>query len=107
PLRKTKDPDMSYIVAAAERVAEFLHPGMLVVLESTTYPGTTAELLQPMLDATALRVGHDVFLAFSPERVDPSNPVFHTRNTPKVVGGITPACAQLASALYATAIETI
>jgi UDP-N-acetyl-D-glucosamine dehydrogenase len=107
PLRKTKDPDMSYVVAAAERIAEFLHPGMLVVLESTTYPGTTAELLQPMLEATGLRVGHDVFLAFSPERVDPSNPTFNTRNTPKVVGGVTPACAQLATALYATAIDTI
>jgi len=107
PLRKTKDPDMSYVVAATERIAQYLHPGMLVVLESTTYPGTTAELLQPMLEATGLRVGHDVFLAFSPERVDPSNPTFNTRNTPKVVGGVTPACSRIAAALYATAIETI
>ena len=107
PLRKTKDPDMSYIVAATERIAEHLHPGLLVVLESTTYPGTTTELLQPMLEATGLRVGRDVFLAFSPERVDPSNPTFNTRNTPKVVGGVTPTCSRLAGALYATAIETI
>jgi len=107
PLRKTKDPDMSYVVAATERIAQYLHPGMLVVLESTTYPGTTAELLQPMLEATGLRVGRDVFLAFSPERVDPSNPTYNTRNTPKVVGGVTPACSRIASALYATAIETI
>src|SRR6187551_51532 len=107
PLRKTKDPDMSYVVAAAEQIARHVHPGLLVVLESTTYPGTTAELLQPMLEATGLRVGRDVFLAFSPERVDPSNPTFNTRNTPKVVGGVTPACSRIASALYATAIETI
>jgi UDP-N-acetyl-D-glucosamine dehydrogenase len=80
---------------------------MLVVLESTTYPGTTSELLQPMLEATGLRVGDDVFLAFSPERVDPANPRFNTRNTPKVVGGVTPACSRLAAALYATAIDTI
>jgi UDP-N-acetyl-D-glucosamine dehydrogenase len=107
PLRKTKDPDMSFVVAAAERIAEHLHPGLLVILESTTYPGTTAELLQPMFEATGLKVGTDIFLAFSPERVDPSNPTFNTRNTPKVVGGVTPACAQVAAALYATAIETI
>jgi UDP-N-acetyl-D-glucosamine dehydrogenase len=107
PLRKTKDPDMSFVVSATERVAQYLHPGMLVILESTTYPGTTAELLQPMLEATGLRVGVDIFLAFSPERVDPANPRFNTRNTPKVVGGVTPACSRLASALYATAIETI
>jgi UDP-N-acetyl-D-glucosamine dehydrogenase len=107
PLRKTRDPDMSFIVAATERIAEHLHPGMLVVLESTTYPGTTAELLQPMLEATGLRVGKDIFIAFSPERVDPANPKYNTKNTPKVVGGATPACARVASALYATAIDTI
>jgi UDP-N-acetyl-D-glucosamine dehydrogenase len=107
PLRKTKDPDMSYVVAAAEQIAKYVHPGLLVVLESTTYPGTTAELLHPMLESTGLRVGEDVFLAFSPERVDPSNATFNTRNTPKVVGGITPACSRLAAALYATAIDTI
>jgi UDP-N-acetyl-D-glucosamine dehydrogenase len=80
---------------------------MLVVLESTTYPGTTAELLQPMFESTGLKAGTDFFLAFSPERVDPANPTFNTRNTPKVVGGTTTACSQIAAALYATAIETI
>src|SRR5688572_23259962 len=107
PLRKTKDPDMSYIVSAAEQIATYLHPGLLIVLESTTYPGTTAELLLPMFEKTGLKVGQDFFLAFSPERVDPSNATFNTKNTPKVVGGVTPACAEMAGALYATAIDTI
>jgi len=107
PLRKTKDPDMSYVVSAAEQIAKYLHPGLLVILESTTYPGTTAELLQPMFEATGLKAGIDFFLAFSPERVDPSNERFNTKNTPKVVGGTTPACSQIAAALYATAIDTI
>jgi UDP-N-acetyl-D-glucosamine dehydrogenase len=107
PLRKTKDPDMSYVVAAAEQIAKYLHPGLLIVLESTTYPGTTTELLQPMFEASGLKAGEDFFLAFSPERVDPANPKFNTKNTPKVVGGTTPACTELASALYGTAIETI
>jgi UDP-N-acetyl-D-glucosamine dehydrogenase len=107
PLRKTKDPDMSYVVSAAEQIAKYLHPGLLVILESTTYPGTTAELLQPMFEATGLEAGKDFFLAFSPERVDPSNPKFNTKNTPKVVGGTTPACSHLASALYSTSIDTI
>src|SRR5438270_8580254 len=84
PLRKTKDPDMSYIVSAVEKIAEHLRPGMLVVLESTTYPGTTRELVQPMLEAGGLKAGVDFFLAFSPERVDPGNPKFNTRNVPKV-----------------------
>ena len=97
PLRKTKDPDMSYIVSAVEAIAEHLHPGMLVVLESTTYPGTTDEVVQPMLEATGLKAGDDFFLAFSPERVDPGNPTFNTHNMPKVVGGMTPDCAQLAA----------
>src|SRR5687768_9443915 len=107
PLRKTKDPDMSYIVSAAEQIATYLHPGLLIVLESTTYPGTTAELLLPMFEKTGLKAGQDFFLAFSPERVDPSNATFNTKNTPKVVGGITPACSRIAAALYATAIDTI
>ena len=107
PLRKTKDPDMSYIVSAAESIASHLHPGMLVVLESTTYPGTTEEVVQPLLEANGLRAGHDFFLAFSPERVDPGNPTFQTHNVPKVVGGLTPACSELAAALYGTAIKTI
>jgi UDP-N-acetyl-D-glucosamine dehydrogenase len=107
PLRKTKDPDMSYIVSAVEGIAKHLHPGMLIVLESTTYPGTTDEVVQPMLEATGLKAGEDFFLAFSPERVDPGNPTFQTHNVPKVVGGCTPACSQLAAELYGTAIDTI
>src|SRR5881397_3715348 len=107
PLRKTKDPDMSYIVSAVEAVAAHLHPGMLIVLESTTYPGTTEELVRPMLEATGLTAGVDFFLAFSPERVDPGNPTFNTRNVPKVVGGVGDESTRLAAALYATAIETI
>jgi UDP-N-acetyl-D-glucosamine dehydrogenase len=107
PLRKTKDPDMSYIVSAVEGIAKHLHPGMLIVLESTTYPGTTDEVVQPMLEATGLKAGVDFFLAFSPERVDPGNPTFQTHNVPKVVGGCTPTCSQLAAELYGSAIETI
>src|SRR6188508_1534922 len=107
PLRKTKDPDMSYIVSAVEGIAKYLHPGMLIVLESTTYPGTTDEVVQPMLEATGLKAGVDFFLAFSPERVDPGNPTFQTHNVPKVVGGFSPTCSQLAGELYGTAIQTI
>src|SRR6188768_1438339 len=107
PLRKTKDPDMSYVVSASEEIAKHIHPGMLIVLESTTYPGTTTEVLQPMFEATGLAVGRDFYLAFSPERVDPANEKFTTKNTPKVVGGTTPACIEVASALYRTAIDTV
>ena len=107
PLRKTKDPDMSYIVSAVEQIARGLHPGMLVILESTTYPGTTEELVQPMLEAGGLKAGVDFYLAFSPERVDPGNPTFNTHNVPKVVGGIGAESTALASALYGAAIETI
>ena len=107
PLRKTKDPDMSYIVSAVEAIAKHLHPGMLIILESTTYPGTTDEVVQPLLEATGLTAGVDFFIAFSPERVDPGNPTFQTHNVPKVVGGLTPDCAALAGALYGTAIQTI
>jgi UDP-N-acetyl-D-glucosamine dehydrogenase len=107
PLRKTKDPDLSFVVSAVEQIAAHLHVGMLVILESTTYPGTTNEVVQPMLERGGLVVGRDFFLAFSPERVDPGNAMFHTRNVPKVVGGCTPACSQLAAALYGAAIETI
>src|SRR5260221_1608555 len=107
PLRKTKDPDVSYMVAAVEQVAKYLHPGMLIILESTTYPGTTEELVRPMLEATGLKAGRDFFLAFSPERVDPGNAQFHTANVPKVVGGTTATCASLASALYQGAIERV
>ncbi len=107
PLRKTKDPDMSYVVSAAEEIVKHLRPGMLVVLESTTYPGTTAEVLQPMFESTGLKAGEDFFLAFSPERVDPANEKYTTRNTPKVVGGTTPACAAVATALYRAAVDTV
>ena len=107
PLRKTKDPDMSYIVSAVESIAAHLRPGTLVILESTTYPGTTEEVVQPLLEAHGLRAGVDFFLAFSPERVDPGNGTYNTRNVPKVVGGMTPACAELARALYGTSIDTV
>jgi len=107
PLAKTRDPDMSYVLSAADTVARRARPGMLIVLESTTYPGTTRELLQPRLEAQGLTVGKDVFLAFSPERVDPGNPVWHTKNTPKVVGGITPACNAVASAFYSATVDTV
>jgi UDP-N-acetyl-D-glucosamine dehydrogenase len=107
PLRKTKDPDMSYVVSAVETIAAHLRPGTLVILESTTYPGTTDELVRPILEKTGLIAGRDFFLAFSPERVDPGNPRFNTRNVPKVVGGITPDCAELSAALYGAAIETV
>jgi len=100
PLRKTRDPDISYIVSAVERIAEHLHAGQLIVLESTTYPGTTEEVILPMLEAGSLSVGKDFFVAFSPERVDPGNPSFNTKNIPKVVGGVTARCTEAASALY-------
>jgi UDP-N-acetyl-D-glucosamine dehydrogenase len=107
PLRKTKDPDMSYIVSAVESIARHLRPGMLVVLESTTYPGTTQDLVQPMLEQQGMKAGVDFFLAFSPERVDPGNPTFNTRNVPKVIGGVTPACSDLARLLYSRAVDTV
>ncbi len=107
PLRKTRDPDVSYIVAAVEEIARYLHPGMLISLESTTYPGTTEELILPMLEATGLEVGKDFFLSFSPERVDPGNEKYTTLNIPKVVGGVTPACTEAAVALYSTTLETV
>jgi UDP-N-acetyl-D-glucosamine dehydrogenase len=95
------------VLAAADAIARQAHPGMCVVLESTTYPGTTRELLQPRLEAMGLTVGKDVFVAFSPERVDPGNPIYQTKNTPKVVGGVTPACVEVASALYASCIDVV
>src|SRR5213593_4033687 len=107
PLSKTKDPDVSYVLAATESVKRALRKGQLVVLESTTYPGTTRELMLPALESTGLKVGEDFFLAFSPERVDPGNVRFNTRNTPKVVGGITPACLKVAVAIYQPAIERL
>ena len=107
PLRKTKDPDISYIVAATESIAENGRPGRLVVLESTTYPGTTDEIILPRLSANGYEVGKDFFLAFSPERVDPGNPRYQTANIPKVIGGVTPTCQELAVALYNTVVENI
>jgi UDP-N-acetyl-D-glucosamine dehydrogenase len=107
PLRKTKDPDMTYIVAALAEVKKYLRAGQLVILESTTYPGTTEEVVLPTLEETGLKVGHDFFLAFSPERIDPGNKRFHTRNIPKVVGGVTARCTQMARTLYEQSIETV
>ncbi len=107
PLRKTKDPDMSFIASAVEAIAPHLRPGMLVILESTTYPGTTDEFVKPRLEVNGLKAGVDFFLAFSPERVDPGNATFATHNVPKVVGGIDQASTELACALYATAIDTV
>jgi UDP-N-acetyl-D-glucosamine dehydrogenase len=107
PLRKTKDPDVSFIVAAGDEIASRLGPGKLVILESTTYPGTTEELLLPKLAASGLKVGEEFFLAFSPERVDPGNPRYTTHNIPKVVGGVTPSCTKLAMQLYQTTVEHV
>jgi UDP-N-acetyl-D-glucosamine dehydrogenase len=107
PLRKTKDPDMSYIVRSCEDIKKHFRAGTLVILESTTYPGTTYELLLPMLAGEDLKVGQDFFLCFSPERVDPGNANFQTRNIPKVVGGITPACTELGALFYSQALEKV
>jgi UDP-N-acetyl-D-glucosamine dehydrogenase len=107
PLGKTRDPDMTYVHAATQAVVAQAHNGLLIVLESTTYPGTTREVLLPALEAAGFTVGDNVFLAFSPERVDPGNPVYHTKNTPKVVGGVTPACTEVATALYSAVIDTV
>ena len=107
PLSKFKDPDVSYIVAATDAVKRTLRRGQAIILESTTYPGTTREILQPALESTGLKIGTDFFLAFSPERVDPGNPVWQTHNTPKVVGGITEHCTRVAVALYQPAIERL
>jgi UDP-N-acetyl-D-glucosamine dehydrogenase len=107
PLSKTKDPDLAMVVEATRAVAARLRPGQIVVLESTTYPGTTEELLLPLLEESGLRVGESFFLAFSPERVDPGNRKFGTRNTPKIIGGMTEACRRVAQALYSRAVETV
>jgi UDP-N-acetyl-D-glucosamine dehydrogenase len=107
PLRKTKDPDMSFIVSACQEIAKYFRPGSLVILESTTYPGTTEELVLPILTGSGLQAGRDFFLCFSPERVDPGNPDFQTRNIPKVVGGVTPACTQMGTLFYSQALQTV
>jgi UDP-N-acetyl-D-glucosamine dehydrogenase len=107
PLRKTKDPDMSFIVSACQEIARYLHEGMLIILESTTYPGTTEELVLPMLAGAGLEAGRDFFLCFSPERVDPGNPSFQTRNIPKVVGGVTSECTRMGTLFYGQALDSV
>lgn len=105
PLDKYQQPDTTYVEASGEEIAKYLHPNMLVVLESTTYPGTTEEVLQPILERTGLKVGEDFYLAYSPERVDPGNKTFNTKNTPKVVGGVSAACTKIAAAMYRGVLE--
>src|SRR5262249_56621864 len=107
PLRKTKDPDLSYVIRAVEAVAATVKTGQLVILESTTYPGTTEEVVQPRLEAGGLRADADFFLAFSPERVDPGNQQFNTRTIPKIVGGVGPASTEAACALYGASVERV
>jgi len=107
PLSKTKDPDVSFILDAVNAIKRHLHPDMLVILESTTYPGTTEELIRPMLEETGLKVGKDFYLAFSPERVDPGNPIYNTQNTPRIVGGTTPECARITKLFYEQTIAKV
>jgi UDP-N-acetyl-D-glucosamine dehydrogenase len=107
PLRKTGDPDLSFIVSSAQALRPVLHRGMVIILESTSYPGTTRELVLPELEAGGLRVGEDIFLAFSPERVDPGRKDWTTKNTPKVIGGVTPVCTEVAASMYESAMTTI
>jgi UDP-N-acetyl-D-glucosamine dehydrogenase len=107
PLSKQREPDLSYVERAAEDIAKRLRPGQLVVLESTTYPGTTRETVLPILERSGLEVGQDFYLAFSPERVDPGREDWTTKNVPKVIGGITPACTERAAELYGSALETV
>ena len=107
PLRKTKDPDMSYIVSSCQEIVKNFHAGMLIILESTTYPGTTDELLLPMFEKSGLRAGEDFFLCFSPERVDPGNPQYQTANIPKVVGGTTAACTEMGRLFYSQALGKV
>ena len=105
PLDLYKQPDLSYVVNSTKDVAKYLHKGMIVILESTTYPGTTEEVLKPILEESGLKCGEDFFLAFSPERVDPGNKSYNTKNTPKVVGGCTAECTEIAAALYENVLE--
>src|ERR1700742_4613681 len=107
PLRKTKDPDMSYIVAACDEIAKYFHPGMLIILESTTYPGTTDELVRPILEKSGMKAGVDFFLCFSPERLYPGSPTYQTKNIPKVVGGYTAACTEMGRLFYSQALEHV
>lgn len=105
PLDVYQQPDISYVVKSTEALADYIHPGMLIVLESTTYPGTTEEIVKPILEKSGLIVGEDIYLAFSPERVDPGNQFYNTKNTPKVVGGVTADCTTIAAALYESILE--
>ena len=107
PLSKTKDPDLSYVVAATQTVASVLRRGQLIILESTTFPGTTRDVVRPILEQSGLKAGEDFFLCFSPERVDPGNAVWTTRNTPKVIGGVTQECGALGSEFYSRVFDTI
>ena len=107
PLTPNKEPDLSYILSVADRIRGILRPGQLVVLESTTYPGTTDDVLRPILETSGLRVGEELFLAYSPERVDPGNPVYQTRNTPKLVGGSTEVCGELAALFYEQSLTDV
>ncbi|NLU49557.1 MAG: nucleotide sugar dehydrogenase, partial [Syntrophomonadaceae bacterium] len=107
PLRKTKDPDLSYITAAVEEIKRVMSKDTLIILESTTYPGTTEELVQAEIEKEGYEVGKDFYLCFSPERVDPANKVYNTKNTPKVIGGVTPVCTELAQLLYGSFLEQI
>ena len=107
PLRQTKDPDISYIIDAAQNIRKHLHKNMLVVLQSTTYPGTTDEVLTVEFQTEGFEIGKELFLAFSPERVDPGNSTFNSKNTPKIVGGVTPECTEMAKLLYEQAIDEV
>src|SRR5437867_7011503 len=107
PLRKNKDPDLSYVIAAVEAIRNHIRPGQLIVLESTTYPGTTREIVLPILEESGLKVGHDFFLAYSPEQVDPGNQKYTTHNIPKVVGGVTARCTEVAVLLYEQFVESV
>lgn len=106
PLDKYHQPDVSFVVSSTSEIAKYIHRGMLVVLESTTYPGTTEEVVKPILESTGFKCGEDFYLAFSPERVDPGNKLFKTKNTPKVVGGVTRDCTEVAAALYRNVLES-
>lgn len=107
PLNKQKNPDVSFINSAIKEIKKYIHPNMLVVLESTTYPGTTRELVAPELESTDLKIGQDFYLCFSPERIDPGNTVYNTANTPKVLGGITPNCGKIGECLYETIVSKV
>ena len=107
PLTKTKDPDMSFVISASDSLAEIAHPGMLIVLESTTYPGTTDEITVPRLKQKGLEPGKDIFIAFSPERIDPANKKWHVRNTPKVIGGVTEACQEVTCLYYGSIVDSV